>query len=270
MLLPGNGGKALARRLLEEGYLDLCEVPPERIDHGQYSLIHQVTRSGKPHLDSAVRKAFDAFGWPRAYFDFESISLAVPRWAGTRPYQHIPFQWSCHLETRPGRLEHAEFLDISGGDPRRGCAEELLRVLRGVPVVFAYSASFERARIKELADLFPDLTDELLAVADALVDLLPLVRRHYYHRDMRGSYSLKAVLPAMLGHDPYEALEGVQGGALAQMVCYEALQPETTAARLRQIAENLRAYCRLDTWSTVAVAYVLQGKSPPSLPKGNS
>ena len=114
------------------------------------------------------------------------------------------------------------------------------------------------------------MADDLLAVAEVLVDLLPLVRQHYYHRDMRGSYSLKAALPAMLGFDPYADLEGVQGGALAQMVCYEALQPETTPVRRQQIAEQLRAYCRLDTWSSIAVAYVLQGKDPPQLPQGRS
>jgi hypothetical protein len=269
-LLPGNGGKSLARQLIDAGYVDLREVPAERIDHAQFSLIHRVTSSGRPHLDLGARKAFDARGWPRAYFDFESISLAVPRWAGTRPYQHVTFQWSCHVETAPGRLDHVEFLDITGGDPRRGCAEEMLRVLRGVPVVFVYNASFERSRIRELAERFPDLADDLSSIAAALVDLLPLVKQHYYHRDMRGSYSLKAVLPAMLGLDPYADLEGIQGGALAQMVCYEALQPETTPVRRQQIAAQLRAYCRLDTWSSVAVAYVLQGKDPPPRPQDRS
>lgn len=270
MLLPGNAGKSLARTLIEEGYADLRDVPAKRIDHAQFSLIHRVTSSGRPHLDPAARRVFDALDWPRAYFDFESISLAVPRWPRTRPYQHVTFQWSSHLETAPGQLEHVDFLDISGDDPRRGCAEEMLRVLRGVPVVFVYNASFERARIRELAERFPDLSDELLRIAEALVDLLPLVKQHYYHRDMRGSYSLKAVLPAMVGFDPYVELDGVQGGASAQMVCYEALQPGTTAARREQIAEQLRAYCGLDTWSSVAVAYVLQGKHPPPLPQARS
>ena len=67
---------------------------------------------------------------------------------------------------------------------------------------------------------------------------------------MRGSYSLKAVLPAMVGFDPYADLEGIQGGALAQLVCYESLQPETTSSRRQQIAAQLRAYCYLDTWSS--------------------
>jgi predicted RecB family nuclease len=167
------------------------------------------------------------------------------------------------LETQPGQLEHAEFLDTSGADPRRRCATELVRVLRGVPVVFVYSAAFERTRIKELAALFPDLAEELLAIADRLIDLLPLVRQHYYHRDMLGSYSLKAVLPTMLGEDPYTKLDGVQGGGSAQAAYFESVQPETMSARRQQLAAQLRRYCRLDTWSTVVVSSVLQGKSPP-------
>ena len=30
-----------------------------------------------------------------------------------------------------------------------------------------------------------------------MVDLLPIYRNHYYHRDMRGSWSIKAVLPTV-------------------------------------------------------------------------
>ena len=52
----------------------------------------------------------------------------------------------------------------------------------------------ERSRIKELADCFPDLAEQLLAINVRMVDLLPIAREHYYHLEMRGSWSLKAVL----------------------------------------------------------------------------
>ena len=51
----------------------------------------------------------NGFGYPRYYFDFEGIDLAVPRWTGVRPYEQIPFQWSCHIERAPGKLNTLNF-----------------------------------------------------------------------------------------------------------------------------------------------------------------
>ena len=265
-LLPNNGGKALAAGLIDEGYVDLREVPAGRIDHPLYSRIHRVTRSGRRHLDAEAREWLDGLPWPRAYLDFETINLAVPRWAGTRPYEQVAFQWSCHVETRSGGLDHAEFLDLTGGDPRRPFAESLVAALRGARVVLAYNAPFERGCLLRLAEAFPDLADELGAIAGRLADLLAAVRRHYYHRDMMGRFSLKAVLPTVLGRDPYADLEGLRGGALAQAAYYETLQPGTDAARRREIGRQLREYCRLDTWALVALARFLGGRPLPALP----
>ena len=50
--------------------------------------------------------------WPRAYLDFETIGPAVPRWIGAKPFQQIPFQYSCHIESEAGELGHAGFLSV--------------------------------------------------------------------------------------------------------------------------------------------------------------
>jgi Domain of unknown function(DUF2779) len=55
--------------------------------------------------------------------------------------------------------------------------------------------SFERQRIEELAELFPHLSDELLSVADKLVDLQPIVKNYVYHPSFGGSFSLKRCFP---------------------------------------------------------------------------
>ncbi len=86
MLLPDNGGKALARRLLDEGFEDLRDVPAERMPPGRLALIHRVTVAGEPHLDAdRAHKTLAALPYPRFFFDFETINLSVPIWAGTRP-----------------------------------------------------------------------------------------------------------------------------------------------------------------------------------------
>ena len=266
MILPGRAGKALARRLAEQGYRDLRAVPAALITDPASVLVHRVTGSGRRFLDRSAAAAIDWLPWPRAYLDFETMNFAVPRWAGTRPYQQVPFQWSCHIETAPGRVEHAGFLDVDGVDPRRRCAEQLVSTLRGVKVILVYSAAFERGRMQELAESFPDLTGPLHEAIERIFDLLPLVRQCYYHRDMRGSYSLKAVLPTVLKADPYAALEAVRDGAGAQLAYLEATNPATTVARRSALAEKLRAYCRVDSWAMIAVVRFLEGRPLPAMP----
>ena len=266
MLLPGAGGKSLARRLAEQGFADLRDVPEQLVTDPQLALVHRVTRSGTAYFDSRARDEIAHLPWPRAYLDFETMNFAVPRWAGTKPYQQVPFQWSCHIETSRDRFAHAEFLDLSGGDPRRACAEQLVAALRGVKVILVYSAAFERGRMRELAEAFPDLADELNDAIGKIFDLLPLVRQFYYHRDMRGSRSLKAVLPTILDGDPYAALERVRDGSSAQLAYVEAIDAATCAARRESIERQLRAYCRVDSWAMIALGRFLERKPLPSAP----
>jgi hypothetical protein len=98
---------------------------------------------------------------------------------------------------------------------------------------------------------FDDLAPALEAIAARIVDLLPVVRDHYYHPDMRGSFSIKAVLPARLPELSYDALPSVKDGRAAQVAFQEAISPETTPQRRDEIRDHLLAYCKLDTLAMV-------------------
>ena len=125
------------------------------------------------------------------------MQFAVPRWAGTRPYQQLVFQWSCHVEdAAPASSSTSEFLDTSGEPPMRGAAEALVAALGDDGPIFVYH-DFEKWRLVEMAQLFPDLGAPLEAITGRLVDLLRLTRDHYAHPALNGSYSLKTVLPTI-------------------------------------------------------------------------
>lgn len=257
-LLPGNDGKALARRLSAEGFTDLRDVPASRVPaSGKLARIHEVTRSGVVHRDAGAQRTMARWAYPRYWLDFETIAFAVPIWAGTRPYQQIPFQWSCQVEQASGALDREYFLDLSGADPRRACADRLLEVLGSRGAIVVYHATFERGVLKGLAEAFPGLAPRLRALLDRVVDLEPVVRDHYYHRDMRGSYSIKKVLPTLAPQLAYETLGEVQSGDGAQAAYAEAIRPETTPARRAEIERALLEYCQRDTEAMVAVARVL-------------
>jgi hypothetical protein len=255
--LPYSG--KLAPSLRAEGYADIREVPRGRLTSPRHRLMWTALNRGKPVLDKGVRDAMSRLTYPRYYLDFETISFAVPIWAGTRPYQQIPFQWSCHIESHTGSMKHREWLADGSHDPRRDFVESLLSTIGPRGTVLAYNASFERKRLEELADAFPEHEATLLSLMERIVDLLGIARDHYYHPDMRGSWSIKNVLPTIAPELDYGAL-AVANGGMAQEVYLQLLSPTATEAEKQQWRTDLLTYCQRDTQAMVEVAHYFEGK----------
>ena len=115
--------------------------------------------------------------------------------------------------------------------------------------------------IRELADRFPDLSMKLLGIASRIVDLLPLTRENYYHPEMRGSWSIKAVLPTIDASLDYANLDDVRHGTQAQQAYAEAIDAATEAEHRARLREGLLAYCKRDTEALVALARFLAQES---------
>ena len=253
-------GAALAAELRADGLRDLREVPEERLGNAQHVRIWRATRADAAAMDPSVAPLLRELPYPRSYLDFETIQPAIPRWAGTRPYQRIPVQWSCHVQAEPGRLVALGELVAGGADPRRAFAESLLRAMPADGPAFAYNAGFERGVLVELAQALPDLAVPLQRLVDRLVDLLPITRTHYYHPAMRGSWSLKAVLPTIAPDLDYANLDGgVRSGGDVESVYGEILDPATDAARREDLVTALVAYCERDTLALVRLVAFFEG-----------
>ena len=207
-------------------------------------------------LDPAATEFLATLPYPRYYLDFETVQFAVPVWAGTRPFQQVVFQWSCHAEREHGELQHLEFLDTSGDAPMRGAAEALLDAVGDEGPIFVYH-DFEKWRLVEMAAAFPDLAPRLEAVTGRLVDLLRLTRDHYTHPALNGSYSLKVVLPTVDAELDHALLGDVQDGLSAQAAFHEAAAPGTGDERREELRAALLEYCALDTLALVRVAHRL-------------
>jgi hypothetical protein len=235
----------------------LLAVDLEALTNELHRRVHQATLTGETYHDvDGARAAMAGWAYPRTWLDFETITFAVPRWIGTRPYQQVPFQFSAHIEATDGQIDHREFLSLDGADPRRPCAEALVALVPQTGAVVGYNASFERTRVLELAEAFPDLADNLRSMADRIVDLLPVTRKNWYHRDQRGSWSIKAVLPTVAPELDYSNLQ-VKDGSNAQQVYLEAIQG-ATEDRKREIDIALRAYCGRDTEAMIVLAAALR------------
>lgn len=249
----GGGGKRLGE-WVRAGYRDIRDVPASEVTSEQQLRILRVTRSGQAELLPGAGDFVRALAYPRFYLDFETISPAVPVWAGTRPYQLLPFQWSLHIEGPDGGIEHAEFLDLSGNPPMRDLAEALISAVGIHGPILTYS-NFEARVLRELMALVPGLSAALEAILSRLVDLHPVARANYYHPDMLGSWSIKAVLPTIAQDMDYAGLEGIQEGTEASDAYLEAIAADTEPGRREELRAQLLRYCRHDTEAMVRLAH---------------
>lgn len=255
-ILPYGGD--LPSQLRAAGYADLREVPSELITKPNHRRVWRISRAGEPELTAGARKAIRALPFPRYYLDFETYQFVVPVWAGTRPYAQLPFQWSCHIEAKDHSLKHEHFLSNGSEAPLLDFATSMIKALRKRGPVIVYNAAFERTRIQELAAAFPHFAPELNAIIGRLFDLLPIAREHYYHPQMRGSWSIKAVLPTIAPELAYDDLDVANGG-MAQDAFAEMMDPETTVERRGQLYNSLLKYCERDTLAMVRIANYFEG-----------
>ena len=257
-LLPGNG--RIIASLAAEGYADLADVPREKLHSDKHRRIHEATLTGEPFFDAAATQSLRALPFPMTYLDFETIGLAVPEVVGTRPYQPLPFQWSVHIEDSTQALRHVEYLAVAAFGEFEALARPLIEAIPAEGPVFAYNAPFERSVLTDLAARLPDRAVALKAIARRLVDLMPVARAAYYHRDMQGSWSIKNILPTIDAALAYDTLGEVRDGGGAQMAFLELRRNETRAVRRQLLARDLLEYCKRDTFGLVVLRRFLCGQ----------
>lgn len=223
----------------------------------------EITESGQAWFSEQMADQLAVAAPPVWALDFEAIGSAIPLFEGTRPYRAIAFQWSLHRLAENGEVEHFEYLASGREDPRAGVARALIDVLgRDEAPVLAYS-SYEKQCLTDMAAHVPELAEELEAIASRLVDLLPIVRRHAYHPDLLGSFSIKQVAPAFAPGVSYEDLSGVAGGMAALGAFSEIVKGELSNAEAERLRQELLLYCGRDTLALLELFRVLwRGRGP--------
>lgn len=214
-------------------------------------------QSGKPYVDEgAIRNWLSGLSSPVYSLDFETVAYAIPRWKGVRPYQQIPFQFSCHRIGPRGGLTHQEYLHLSQDDPRAALVDALIAAVGDSGSIMAWNAGFERRVITELADLFPRKRAALLAIADRLVDLMDVFRSWYLHPKCYGSASIKVVGKAVLGKEAgYDDL-AIGAGDEAYVGWHRRVFENGPV----EIEQALREYCGQDTMLPVKLLGFLKNK----------
>ena len=210
----------------------------------------------EPYINKDNIKEFlNSLSYPLYFLDFETFTEPIPKFDGIRPYMQIPFQYSLHyIEKDGGKLLHKEFLAEDGIDPRRSLAERLTQDIPMNVCTLAYNMSFEKTIIKNLAELYPDLSEHLMNIHDNMKDLMIPFKDDYYTKNRYGFYSIKYVLPSLFPDDPslnYQNLEGVHNGGEASSSF--ANMSKLSKENQDKLRDNLLKYCYLDTYAMVKV-----------------
>ena len=205
----------------------------------------------KEYISAELAKELTDVVYPIHFLDFETAGSAIPRYADTRPYQAVPFQWSNHVLKEDGTLQHHAYLCREDKDPREEFTITLLESLAKDGTIFIYT-TYEKAIIEQLAQHLPEYHDQLIETLSRFKDLCDIIQKHYYHVKFQGSFSLKFVLPALLPHLSYNNLI-IKEGNQASLEYLRMIDPATAPAEKKKIRKNLLAYCGHDTLAMVKI-----------------
>jgi hypothetical protein len=182
-------------------------VTLDQIDLGQTDLnpnqVLQVQSevNGTTHIDiEEIRNFTNGLNYPLYFLDFETIGPAVPKYDGSRPYQQLVFQYSLHIQKiSNSEIIHREYLADPSQDPRPNFIEQLIHDCGTSGDILVYNIGFERGKINDLIEVFPEYSNELRGIVNRLKDLMiRFQQKWYYTPEMKGSYSIKYVLPGRI------------------------------------------------------------------------
>lgn len=179
---------------------------------------------GDAYLDIAgLKDEMKDWNFPLHFIDFETSAVALPFYEKMRPYEQIAFQFSHHrvdinedgtykithagqfINTTPGHFPNFDFiralkaeLDKDNGTIFRYSNHENT-ILREI---YRQLDARNEPDKKELQDFIDSIThyeeDKVKYVGERdMVDLADVVLKYYFHPLMKGSYSIKVVLPSV-------------------------------------------------------------------------
>lgn len=240
--------------LFRDGIVNIEDIPDNYPLNNNHRIQIESYKTGESvFAGEEIKNFLEDFDFPLYFMDFESFQPAAPLYDKSKPYQQIPFQYSLHLLSEAdGELKHHEFLGDPNEEPRRPFIEKLLDDLGDYGSIVVYNKSFEIGRLNEIARDFPEYIERIEKVVQRIVDLMiPFQQKLYYRPEMKGSYSIKYVLPALLPDLSYNEME-IADGATAS-ISFEILRDLNDMFEIEKIRNDLLEYCKLDTYAMVRI-----------------
>lgn len=267
-----NGKKYDKFDLIKEGMYKIEDVPDELLNREKNKIQKEVTVTGKPYINyEKIRDGINSISYPIYHLDFETFPSPLPRFRGEKCYTQSVFQFSLHIEKSPSvcdkELDHYGFLAYNHDDLREELIKKMIEYIdTSKGTILVYNESFEKSRLKELAQIFPQYSDKLLKMRDMIFDLMFILKGNkklyeslgystdnsifnYYHKDMSGSFSIKKILPIFtnLSYKDLEVSNGMEASSAY------AKFPTFDKKMFDYMYKSLEIYCAQDTWAMVEI-----------------
>lgn len=166
------------------------------------------------------------WNWPLHFIDFETSAVAIPFTKGRKPYDGIAFQFSHHIMYKDGKIVHFDqYLNTEiGSFPNFDFVRNLKKSLENdkgsifryathentyLNIIYDQLKHSNESDLDELCDWIRTITKSKKNYVEKwkgdrnMVDMLELVKKYYYNPMMKGSNSIKGVLPAVLNSSVY-------------------------------------------------------------------
>lgn len=241
-----------------EGKISFEDLKHEKLNPKYLEQIDFELNDRNPKINNpAISALLNSLSYPLYFIDYETYNVPIPEIEGTKPYQQLPFQYSLHIINEDGgEVEHREFLaQEDDEDFIRHFAESMISDLPEDGSVIVYNKAFESSVNRKIGELYPEFKDEMDRINSNMVDfMVPFRNRHYYMKEMKGSFSIKFVLPALYPDDDeldYGNLSLVHNGGEASAT-FAGLRGKNLQER-DEIREGLLEYCKLDTLAMVKI-----------------
>lgn len=249
-----GGSKAKLAMLINSSIFEINDIPAgfeltEKQNNQVCAYKQQV-----PMIDhTAIKRELDGLTYPLYFFDYETYAPAIPLYKGFRPYQHMPVQFSLHVvKSRHSEPEHLEYLHTSNSDPSISIIQKLKEYIGSEGTIIVWYKSFEKSKNSELAERHTEHKEFLEGINTRLFDLMDIFEKQMYvHAGFKGSASIKKILPVVVPTLSYDEL-AIHDGAAASQKWFEMIGKVSPVDQC-SIADDLRDYCRLDTYAMYAI-----------------
>ena len=254
-----SGSSKKIWQLYNQGVMSIEDIPENFVlSNSQHSQVNGVKNGAEVLRREPIRFFLEDVTYPLHFFDFETLWPAIPLAEGIQPYGHLSFQYSMHIMRENGELEHREYLAnpdliLQGINTEYDLIQQMKKDFASEGSIIAFNKSFEETRIRDMIKRFPQESDFLNGLLSRFVDLMSIFRSLdiYYLPAMKGSYSIKYVLPAIDPAFSYSDLEIGNGGDASNIFASKAAGNfEGDWSRTR---EALLKYCERDTYGMVVI-----------------
>ncbi|MCB0827100.1 MAG: DUF2779 domain-containing protein [Armatimonadetes bacterium] len=233
-----------------EDRISLDKISVEELTRLQQPVL-KAHQSNAPYINLPdIENFLGVLKYPLHFLDYETYASAIPITNGVKSQSPLPFQFSLHVQSENGELEHHEFLADQAERPL-ALIEHLERTINPTGSIIVWNKTFENTQNKTMAADYPDKAEFLLGLVSRTADLMDVFLTGYVDIRFDGSVSIKKVLPVVVPELSYDGMD--VGDGTAAMETWARMLSETDLAKRAEQRQALLDYCELDSLAMVKI-----------------